>query len=251
LLLIKDPETSTLPRASSWLQYDYYDFVTHKRLRPPDPAGEKAFWSTIDKMRSKLFSLGVLGGLTALREGQIAGLTLDCIAINEAHRSFRKAVAAFRELSRVFGPRNITKIKEAAALLRLIAATGIDQNPNQPGVRLGELVTALDELVRQMPHLRRSGILPHAKWLKQIHPQPDDPTNKIVWELFSFLVHQCAVAKNEAEVRVGKIGNSYFGWDYKIREHYAGDERWKGCPAVRRRIDRIRTSSTTRVRPIH
>jgi hypothetical protein len=203
-------EPPVLPCATNWLQYDFYEFVTYERLRPPDCTGEKVFWSRIAKTRSELLYLGVLGQLTDLQANQVAAITVDCIAITENYRSFQKAEAALGELARVFGRRNVAKIKKAVALLRPIAETGIDENPNQPDVRLRDLVTALDSLAAHLSRLRTSGDLPHAKVLRQIHPQPDNPKDKIVWVLFDFLVSQCMMPINEAEVRVAKIGNHYF-----------------------------------------
>ena len=56
--------------------------------------------------------------------------------------------------------------------------------------------------------------------------------------LYDFLVHQCGLLQNEAEVRVGKIGNYLWDWDVKVVEEYGKRENWKGCEAVRKAVRR-------------
>jgi hypothetical protein len=66
-----------------------------------------------------------------------------------------------------------------------------------------------------------------------------DPHEGTMVALFDFFVNECGLHKNEAEVRVGKIGNYFWEWKVSVIEHYSGrGENWKGCPAVRQAVAR-------------
>lgn len=229
------------PRATSWLQYDYYDFLTKPELRPADPTGEKAFWETLERMRSRLLSLSVLGRLSDSYQLELAALVCDFMAAHEMYESFRKAMVAFRQLSSLLGRRNIAKIKKAAGLLRPLAATIPGHHPHTPGVSLKNLVSALDEFVRQLPWRTKRAAAAYVDWAKQNYPQTSDPNSEATWQLFSFFISKCRLPRNEAEVRVAKIGNACLNWDVLYTEAYQGADSWKGCPAVRQRISRYHT----------
>jgi hypothetical protein len=232
-----------LPQATSWLQYDYYDFLTRPELRPPDPTGRKAFWRTIETTRSRLTPVSVLEGLDETRQLELAALVVDCIADHEMYGSFRKGMEAFRGLSALLGARNIATIERAARLLRPLAATVPEHHPYAPGVDLKELVAALEDFLRQWPWRNRRDAAEYIRWAGKNYPQTNDPTNEITVKLFSFFVSECALAKNEAEVRVAKIGNACLKWNVKYTESYAGDESWKGCPTIRQRVARFQNST--------
>jgi hypothetical protein len=230
--------TFELPRATSWLQYDYHIFFTRPDLRPPDPTGEKAFWATIERTRLLLESLSVLGGLDQSRQLELAAMVADYTASHEMHESYRKAIIGIRELSSLLGPRNIAKIKQAASLLRPLAMTLPEHHANAPGVSLKGLVVALDEFLRQLPWRTKSDAAKYRKWTERNHPRTSDPAIEATCSIFWFFVSKCRLPKNEAEVRVAKIGNACLNWDVQYREVYQDPDGWKGCPTVRRRIDR-------------
>jgi hypothetical protein len=74
-----------------------------------------------------------------------------------------------------------------------------------------------------------------------------EPAEDAMVTLYDFFVSDCRLKKNEAEVRVGKIGNQLWDWNVDITERYPGEgENWKGCPAVRKAVarrDRARDAS--------
>ena len=63
--------------------------------------------------------------------------------------------------------------------------------------------------------------------------------------LYRFFTESCDFAQNEAEVRVAKIGNDLWGWNYTYHEEYdsLSFSRWKGCDAIRKHL--ARRDSTT------
>lgn len=232
------PAINNLPRAKSWLQYDYHLLLLRPELRPLDAAGEKAFWKTLKKTRSGLSRLSLLQGLVNSRQFELAALVCDLSAAHEMYESFRKATAAFREISSLLGPRNISKIEKAAKLLRPIADTVPDNNPYSPG-NLKALLSALEGLVRRFSRLTKPGMAEYTKWATQTYPQTTDPGSDAASDLYSFFVSKCGLAANEAQVRVAKICNHYFKWGVTYREKYGGADDWKGSPAVRQRIARF------------
>jgi len=228
-----------LPRATSFLQYDYFDFLTRPELRPHDPTGEKVFLESLEKNRADLSKLSVLEGLDPSRQLELAALVLDCTADTEMYQSFEKAISAVRELSKLLGPRKLAKIKEAAALLRPFATTIPEHHQYAPGVSLTALVSSLDQFLHQLPWTTKRGVAEYIRWAKQKNPQTSDPTNEVTRRLFEFFVSRCRLPRNEAEVRVAKIGKARLGWQVQFRESYGGAEDWKGSPAIRRRIARL------------
>jgi hypothetical protein len=227
-----------LPQATSWLQYDYHVFFTRPDLRPPDPTGQKAFWATIERTRSLLAPLSVLEGLDQSRQLELAAIVSDYIAAHQVYESFRKAIIGIRELSSLLGPRNIAKIKQAASLLRPLAKSLPEHHADAPGVSLKGLVVALDEFLRQLPWRTKSDAAKYRRWTEQNHPRTNDPAIEATCSIFWFFVSKCRLPKNEAEVRVAKIGNTCLNWDVRYTEVYRDPVDWKGCPTVRQRIDR-------------
>ena len=57
--------------------------------------------------------------------------------------------------------------------------------------------------------------------------------------LVSFFVDICGLAKNEAYLRVAKIGNAILGWNLATQEEYDGVDGWKGSDAIRKRYERL------------
>jgi hypothetical protein len=227
-----------LPRAINWHQYDYYDFLTCPELRPPDPTGEKAFWETIKATRTRLSKQSVLESLGESRQLELAALVSDSIAKHEMYESFRKAMAALRDLSNVLGPRKLAKLGKAAAILRSVATTVPEHHPNAPGVSLKDPLFALDQFLQQLPWKTKQDVSDYIIWTKKKYPQTSDPAIVTTCNLFWFLASKCGLEKNEAEVRVAKIGNACLSWHLRYTEVYQDPDGWKGCPAVRRRIDR-------------
>lgn len=230
-----------LPRATSFLQHDYFDFLTKPELRPHDPTGEAAFFHTIERTRSEISALSIMEGLDRSLELELAALVLDCITCQEMYESFRKAMAAFRELSSLLGPRNLAKIQKAAALLQPLATAVPEHHQYAPGVSLKDLVSSLDQFLQQLPWKTSRDVTDYLKWAKQNYPQTSDPTNELTRQLFVFFVSRCGLPRNEAEVRVAKIGNARLGWGVEFRQSYQGADNWKGSPTIRQRVARFRS----------
>ena len=53
-----------------------------------------------------------------------------------------------------------------------------------------------------------------------------------------FFNRQCGLSQRETHVRVGKIGKALWDWNVTVREHYAGEDAWKGSDAIRKRLRR-------------
>jgi hypothetical protein len=64
----------------------------------------------------------------------------------------------------------------------------------------------------------------------------------IVTALADFFVNDCDCSKHDSEIRIAKIGNRFWGWHYAIREKYEGEDKWRGCDAVRNLLRRARRS---------
>ena len=67
--------------------------------------------------------------------------------------------------------------------------------------------------------------------------------DQAVRALYHLFTNKCGLKKNEAEVRVAKIGNEFWGWNLDYTDHYDGADGWKGCDAIRKRL--ARRDSTT------
>jgi hypothetical protein len=70
-----------------------------------------------------------------------------------------------------------------------------------------------------------------------------EPAEDGMLALYDFFVSDCRLKKNEAEVRVAKIGNQLWDWNVAVIEtpRRLTDER-KGCEAVRKAVERKKPS---------
>ena len=69
-------------------------------------------------------------------------------------------------------------------------------------------------------------------------PTSDVLKDQAVSALYHLFTNECGLKQNEAEVRVAKIGNAFWGWNLTYREQYGGADDWKGSDAVRKRLAR-------------
>ena len=62
---------------------------------------------------------------------------------------------------------------------------------------------------------------------------------RLAMALDDFFRKECGLSDaNDSEVRIAKIGNKFWRWQYRFREQYDGVTGWKGCDGVRKLLKR-------------
>lgn len=87
-------------RATSFVQYDYYDFVKTPKLRAEDPVAEQAFLGTVWRFHSQLRQLRVLDGLQEAQQDELAALVADFTAKSEMYSGLKKVAETVAKRSR-------------------------------------------------------------------------------------------------------------------------------------------------------
>ncbi len=235
-----------LPKARSWLTYPYYIFERYPDLQPDDHTARRAFNLTLDTYRERLIPIpGVLDGLSEPRVRLLSALVADCDCLVELWSQREKGIQLHREAirklhdtSKGIDKRKKRAVKELDNLEKY--ATG-----GNPFVAEG-----IREVVAQTRHALREASPPSASFLRRQlahveslpHPSPSDPFHEITQDLYSFFVDRCRLRANEGCVRVGKIGNTFWGWNVHIVEgSRGGHQEAKDCSAVRIRLGRLST----------
>jgi hypothetical protein len=221
--------------------YEYFDYLTRRELRPSDPAMEKVMLDTIEKTRADLLELSVLARLDNSQQLQLAALVCDFKAKYEMFQNLQRQVTELRRVPKLLGARTISKIQKAARILRPIADRLPEEHPFAGGKKLKAVVAALEEMPRNWTAPTSRELADLVKSLREQAPQSEDPTSLATWQLYWFFVEECSLRKDEAEVRVAKIGKAFLEWKrVRYRSRSSGPDAPKGCITVRQRIRRFK-----------
>lgn len=229
----------SLPKARSWLEYPYYLFARYPNLQPDDSTGKQAFLATTSRYRQRLQRIpGILKELNESRRIELAALVADWGAQFQMWDSRKKVFTTLRSAKRQLKhhPGAIPRrLKKAEATIKQIKKYVSVRNPFLIG-SIGEEISKIDKAFGEIRPPTASGLNQLEEELEN-HPHPAscDPSNESTRELYHFFVSDCQLARNEAEVRTGKIGNAFWNWNVNICE--AGAH--KGCAAIRQRIARL------------
>ena len=229
-------DSTSRRRAANWLYYDYEDFLKFPGLRPNDPAGEKAFLQTIDRACGELQELGVCGDLARKQQQLLGAVVVDLRDYWERFEAARWD-EDLTEPSKLVGKRKLNRLLRLLGQLEREIETLPDLHPYVPALQL-------KHLLRAFRHELSGWVAPTRQAQEQLRTQlaemypPADPKNYATKRLWEFFAKECGLVRNEAEVRVAKIGNALLGWNVPYRERYAGADDWKGSTVIRQRVAR-------------
>lgn len=239
-----------LPRAKSWLEYDYYELALHPELRPDDPSGEMQFMKTVERIRQQLETMSVLSELDDSQQFELAALVCDLQAKQQEYSSSSQIMKRLGEVASLIGTRRLKKFERAIGEIEELSARLPDNHPFAAGRGLKNVLASLKSLPRMWQGKTADEAQGVRRQLESDYPQAQDPTDESTWRLYSFFTKSCRLLKNEAEVRVAKIGNELFGWKIAYRDKYEGDEQWKGSPTIRQRIARYSRKKSHRAKKV-
>ena len=222
--------------------------MTRPKLRPEDPSGEQAFLRTIEKSRSQLANICVNTDLPDQREIQLSALVCDFAVLHERYRSHQKTLSLVRESAEFIGKRKLLKVRKLAGELRSLGSSLPLEHPLASGKILSDSLKLLDSVAREWTFPTKAEVKEYEEFCRAHFPQTEDPTPWVTWQLYQFFVLKCHLAKREAEVRVAKIENSFFGGNIRYIERYDSGDLAKGSTTIRRRIDRY-SKNLKRKRP--
>lgn len=198
-----------------------------------------------DSFLVALTKIGVLQDLSTTQQRQLSALVTEFSA--QGHRV--KWLARQQRQRRAWakeGPRRLQNLKNKMAKART-AIQAVRNYLENVEVITGSTVN--DALDRAVAILDSAALQEAAAVVSSL--ETTEPSEDAILALYDFLASECGLKKNEAQVRVGKIGNSYWDWNVALAERYSGrGESWKGCAAVRKAVAR-RKRTTDRPRTTH
>ncbi len=239
----------------------------HEQLTDEEIAAvfDRAFEADFESNRSKLASEGVFAGLSPGQQAELESLvwlfghgyeryegdpelgsgTKDYLQIMKAYR--QRTPADLKRLAK-----KLEKVRDAWNSFERDVAELHDCNEHLAYLIRGRRVPLPGPDQRIVPMLDN---VSQALDLVQLPPEDlaSEPQPLIETEgdldlgatraLYFFFTETCGLNQNEAEVRVAKIGNEFWGWNLTYTEQYDGADGWKGCDAIRKRL--TRSESTT------
>jgi hypothetical protein len=202
-----------------------------------------------DSSRGSLASLGVLQGLSDARQRRLSALVTEFYAQGDAV----KWLAPQRRQRQAWandGPRRLRILKK-----KMVAAQSAMKAVRDHLKKVGVLAGGrLDGPLSQALAVFDPTSLHEAEGVVSSLAKTE-PSQGAILALYDFFVSQCGLQKNEAEVRVGKIGNYFWDWNVAVTEHYErhrgpvltsrGAESLKGCDAVHQAIRRRKRTRDT------
>ena len=210
----------------------------------------------VESYRVRLAELGVLDGLSDEQQSGLADIVacLDAVFDFDKHegkprREWRKIDASRTptELRRV--QRRVKAVQASLDGLRsAIERVGVGSGPDQWGnVYLARYLTQLGVVPEIHRANDRFDEIRHKLSLYRptaADGSPSDVSDGSVW-LHDFLTTTCGLQVAEAQVRIAKIDEAFFGRRVAYTERYDGADRLKGSDAVRKRVARRRQTPDT------
>jgi hypothetical protein len=134
------------------------------------------------------------------------------------------------------------KMEKARTAIRMVRAylDKFDMTPTVRGDPLNKSDVVLSDEVLQRAEavLDPAGLAESEAIIKSLRTAPSDDAMLALFEFFTF---ECKLAKPEAEVRVGTIGNDYWAWNLTvIRQPKRRTDERKGCEVIRKAVARRR-----------
>ena len=247
--------------------------IRYPHLQPPasTPAQERQLRTLhrmVESRRSQLNEIGVLPELSDRRAQEFAavvlefdakygmwGTTTSASARNEAARGKRKPLGKVHALNREsgvrawlkqtkrltkYGPGQVRKLRRELARIEsatngfLVYANTLNSLLGRAAIVAGEAILAA---VNEVTLPSEADMARFYKRSVDAQAQSSDPTDEAIERLVGYLVY-CGLDRNEAMVRVAKVGNDRWDWNVKFIEKYDGVEQWKDAPAIRQRLAR-------------
>jgi hypothetical protein len=193
-------------------------------------------------VRRSLESLGVLHDLTEDQRRKLAEIVTEFYAQGDTVKWLKPVKREQRAWAK-HGRKRIRKLK-ARMTDASRAIEAVRSHLKKIGVtphRSAEMSLSQALAILELAPLRKAEAMVSSLATTQ-------SSKDVMRPLYDFLVVECGLKHNDAEVRVGKIGNYFWDWNVALTEHYSGrGENWKGCPAVRKAVARgKRTTDTLR-----
>ena len=192
-----------------------------------------------DSSLASLASLGVLQGLSDAQQRRLSALVTEFYAQGDAvkwlipQRQQRRAWAKS-------GPRHLRMLKKKMVVAQT-AMKAVRDHLKKIGVPAGRsLDSALSQALAVFDPISLREPEAVVSSLAETEPSED-----AVSALYDFFVLECRLRRNEAEVRVGNIGNYFWDWNYPVTPRYGDGEKWKGCEAVRKIVARRKRTTDT------
>jgi hypothetical protein len=205
----------------------------------------------------------VLDELSEQHSCELAALLIDCQAKFEAwgagEKTDVKALAAWLDRSPRDWQRHVALLaKSGPGQLRALKRRMSRINDAIEGFlkyartldrylasdAIGHVEAAQDE-IRQVRFREPDDLEQLRAYTLRSHAFVVDPKRYAIEKLTAYLVHVCQLDRNEAYVRVAKIGNHFWNWGVKSNERYDGTDKWKDAPAIRQHFARTAWSKNT------
>ena len=233
-----------------------------------DPFGDEAL-SELQLVRNRLAPLGVLAGLSLHQQLALANRVwlfddgyqrYEGLPGQEGDAAFIRAQRVYQQKTPVQVRRLNRRLQKAnvavKALIDEIRAVRESANSYLAYQVDARRVPVRGEELAFVSQVEQLAQLAHAVDAIEFPPEdasraptamslrtPDVLKDQAVRALYDLFISECGLNQNEAEVRVAKIGNAFWDWDFDLTEHYDGIDGWKGCDAIRKRL--ARRKSTT------
>jgi hypothetical protein len=184
---------------------------------------------------AKLRRIGVNAGLEPGKQADLAALVFDL----DSKESPDKALQWLKRERRDWEKNGTQRIKNLRS--SMVAAQKALESLLKELSRFGLLAgTTAVEKLRATLILLDVGPLRDAEELTK-PARSKRPSRPVIPALYDFFERDCGLKRDEAEIRVAKIGNRLWDWNYAIVEDVTqrSDTR-KGCEAVRLQVRRHR-----------
>lgn len=251
-----DEWAATAEAFRDWIGVPYFFLVRYPRLRPRLRRRHRVelfgtVLSLAGGMARRVRPLCVLKNLRPRQRLQLGALLFD--------------IDADYQFNREQAPRHVGRVNASKQGLRSVRR--LNQKLGNAADALDELAAYLEELqtrwpisagvigrgtpqfsvVRDHAECYRSAKTPEAEipllrdsldHIAQPLPgfkRPQSIKAEATIELTSFFVTECGCSRTEADIRTTKIGNHLWTWDDKIREKYAGEDKFRGAEGARSR----------------
>jgi hypothetical protein len=266
LIQVVDSLANHSEKASNWQEYPFFWMLRHPRLQPSRPkidgasiiafqTDRKTFENLVHesfcRLRSKLPE--VLKQLSDDLQQQLAAILCDCQEDFELYATYSNSSKRTKQLVVTGEAKQRKYDRSLRELKKALERNATDaQSLHSLSQDYGAQVTFAKETLKKMEGLdctKRS----KQDWLQmqqtfpRIYPVRDNPTDRLMVFLFSFFHHGSGLSKNEAELRVGLIRNTFWhDWVAPVRvRHRSTVDESRGCSAVHAAVRRFNLQPST------